>query len=149
MFVLMMSLAPALGRRGFCTEYHCEPIDQEGQDFPVCVEQYTEEKILVQNCPPGYFCDFDGWEAPQTIPDKRAFCRKNPDFDFSGELAPGDLCQWDEQCYGPGTCSDKGICEAENGEVGASCLGVTGEYQLSDKLCNVGSYCNTKIRKCV
>jgi hypothetical protein len=149
MFVLMMSLAPALGRRGFCTEYHCEPIEQGGSSRPVCVEQYTDDKIIVQDCPPGYFCDFDGWSAPQRVEGKRAYCKQNPDFDFAGQLAPGDLCQWDEQCYGSGTCSEGGVCEAEAGKVGDSCSGVTGEYQLSDKLCDPGNYCNTKIRKCV
>lgn len=148
LIITLLSIASA--RRGYCTEYKCNSIESNSDLLP-CTEQYTDDKIFVQSCPTGFHCDIieDIWSAPQQFESWRYFCKQDAKIEQFGNLAPGDSCLYDEQCFGHGTCSEWGTCEPENQEVGADCRGIGSEFQMSDKICDVGMYCNTKIGKCV
>ena len=59
-------------------------------------------------------------------------------------LAPGDRCHLETQCYGNGTCVD-GICMAADPNVGADCddIVIDGAYiHGGDLMCAPGQYCS-------
>ena len=60
-------------------------------------------------------------------------------------LAPGDMCGDDSECYAAATCQNF-VCVAADANVGASCSDQqVGDklYHGGDKLCAPGQYCMT------
>ena len=65
------------------------------------------------------------------------------------DLAPGDKCQIDEQCYGDGYCfHPTDVCVPANISLGADCSGVPGAYEPSTKLCDLDMHCDFETMTC-
>ena len=149
MTILSLLLVLAVSQQ--CDVFKCGGIiNNEGGDHAKCAQVSASNSTILQlqKCSEqGYTCsitpanpfidpssDFKQWNCgkantPPPVP--------------VTNLAPGDMCSSDSQCYADATCEGS-VCRAADANVGASCAEKTVDgtvYHAGDKMCAPGQFC--------